>query len=90
MARFCGSVTGKTDVEIHRRGHKNILTKAQTWNFGINVYAYVNEEGKEVFTVYMTGGSNDQHTSKRIGVFTKESLEKDIIVSEIKIEHKDG
>ena len=46
--------------EVARLGHKTtgLTVEANGWDSGIRVYAS-HEDGKDVFLVYLTGGSHD-------------------------------
>ena len=58
MARFRGTVQGGRG-EASRLGTKNsgMVTKCYGWHSGVKVVASVDEEGKDTFHVYKTGGS---------------------------------
>ena len=59
MARFMGSVQG------HRGGASRLGTvksglsvSANGWHIGVKIHCFVNEQGKDEFQIYKTGGSN--------------------------------
>jgi hypothetical protein len=59
MARFRGTVQGNKGGASRLGSPKSGLTvTCDGWNLGIEVHASVDENGKDVFTVYKTGGSN--------------------------------
>lgn len=71
MARFIATVQGqagsasrlgseRSGIEAHPRG----------WNVGVEVIGYV-EDGRDVFHVYATGGSNAASSRKLIGTVTE-------------------
>jgi hypothetical protein len=60
MAHFYGSVQGSRG-KTSRVGGKNsgIKSHIRGWNIGVKTEMYTNEQGKDHFRVYKTGGSNN-------------------------------
>ena len=71
MAHFIGKVQGNRGV-ASRLGSvsSGIEATINGWNLGIEVIARV-EEGKDVFLVYKTSGSNGHKQSEFIGKFVE-------------------
>lgn len=76
MSRFYASISGQAKTEATRRGSEksNICGHIRGWDIGIQVLGYV-FEGKDTFTVELTGGSNGC-VKKLIGTFTEDDLDK--------------
>ena len=76
MAHFIGYVTGKSKTMASRLGgpQSGIKVSANGWNCGVDVRAYVDENGVDHFIVHLTGGSNGSGGSIRIGDFTEKNL----------------
>ena len=67
MARFRGTVQGNRGT-ASRLGHRDLTATVNGWDCGVRVTAAANSgEPGEVFTVAVTGGSNDS-TSKLVAV----------------------
>jgi hypothetical protein len=60
MAHFLGSIQGSSRGQATRLGHDFIKASAQGWDIGVNVYGN-DEDGSDVFSIYITGGSNNPH-----------------------------
>lgn len=78
MAQFIARIHGQRDA-ASRLGSKEsgITASACGWNLGIVVEGRYNEETEsDEFTVYLTGGSNHNGSSKLVGTFTRDDLEK--------------
>jgi hypothetical protein len=77
MARFRGTIQGSRG-EASRLGtpRSGLVVTADGWDLGIAVYADVDPQDKEkdVFKVYLTGGSNGGCATKCIGTFTEGDL----------------
>jgi hypothetical protein len=76
MAHFYGSMTGNRGT-ANRCGTKNSGLDAHIrgWDIGIRVnLRHIN--GKDVVTVYKTGGSNNPVDQKSLGEFTFIDLDK--------------
>lgn len=59
MSRLYASINADASkTEASRRGHKSITTHTRGWNTGVEVHAHVDENDRDVFEVYRTGGSN--------------------------------
>ncbi len=67
MAKFRGTVQGMKS-EASRLGSANsgLTTACQGWNLGIKVYAEVDSNGYDQFTVYRTSGSNHSEPDVKI------------------------
>lgn len=74
MARFYGIINGDNRPEVTRLGRHDIHAAAQGWNVGIRVHGYKNDNGQDVFNVYLTSGSCGQFGSTRIGSFTEADI----------------
>lgn len=66
MAQFRATIKGQRG-EASRLGSKQsgIVAEVNGWNKGIKIYAS-HRDGKDVFEVYLTGGSNDACLKKTI------------------------
>ena len=51
MSRFYGTIDGSAKTQATRRGHHSLTTHAASWNGAIRVELYVDDSGKECFTV---------------------------------------
>ena len=60
MSNFYAEIKGNRGP-TSRGGSKQsgIWGHIRGWNLGIKVYGYVDENGKDCFTVYKTGGSKN-------------------------------
>jgi len=67
MARFRGLIQGGRG-EASRLGHKTtgLRVEADGWNAGVKVHAYVDENDRDVFEVYETGGSHAASTPRMV------------------------
>lgn len=74
MARFYGILNGDNRPEVTRLGHHNIHAAAQGWNVGVRVHEYKNDNGQDVFDIYLTSGSHGRYGSTRIGSFTEADI----------------
>ena len=45
-------------TEVTKRAHKFANAHVRGWYIGVEINAYTTEEGKQVFEVYQTSGSN--------------------------------
>ena len=68
MAQFMGYVKGQRG-EATRLGSKNsgLVVRANGWESGIKVEATVDIEGRDVFWVEITGGSNKGKSATLLG-----------------------
>jgi hypothetical protein len=57
MARFQGSVRGGGG-EVTRLGNQRLTVKANGWDVGILVNAFVDENGNDTLCLFVSGGSN--------------------------------
>lgn len=76
MAHFRGGIRGQRGEET-RLGSKQsgLRVFADGWNFGVTVNLdHVN--GKDVASIYLTGGSNMAGEKKFLGRFDRSDLEK--------------
>lgn len=75
MSHFYASIQGNRG-EATRQGteESGISGHIRGWDIGIRVNCFVNKEGEDECTVFLTGGSNGMQTSKLIGSFKKSDL----------------
>ena len=68
MAHFRGTVQGGRTA-ASRLGHKTtgLTSKTNGWNSGVTVRASVDDDGRDVFRVYRTGGSNAASADRYVG-----------------------
>jgi|WetSurMetagenome_2_1015567.scaffolds.fasta_scaffold1449785_1 hypothetical protein len=65
MSRFYGSMQGNRGEATRQGGTESgISCHVRGWDAGIEVRGYVNEEGKDEFRVFITGGSNRRTSDK--------------------------
>jgi len=71
MARFKGTVQGNRNL-VSRIGHETsgIVTECNGWQSGVHVQGRVGEDGRDVFTITATGGSNYRSASIMVGKVT--------------------
>lgn len=75
MAHFYGTVSGKARTNGTRCGSKDsgIWAHIRSWDKGIEVDCVYDEyTNKNIFKVFLTGGSNDSHRKQLIGTFEEE------------------
>jgi len=67
VAHFRGTVQGNKR-KASRLGSKQSGLRAtvNAWDSGVEVEAYHDEEGKDCFRVYVTGGTNGKGTSLQV------------------------
>lgn len=89
MAHFYAGVSGKARTEATRLGSENRPTSTfnNGWNLGVEVNAFVDDEGRDCFRVYATHGSNGYGGSKEIAV-VKEGPDREIVIHYPKEEGK--
>lgn len=75
MAQFYAEIQGNRGV-ASRQGSRGsgIWGHIRGWNVGIRVVGDVTEEGDDVFSVWLTSGSNGYKSSKFIGTFKESDL----------------
>lgn len=75
MSRFYANIQGNRG-QATRQGTKNsgIRGHVRGWNVGISVVGQVNENGDDIFTVFLTSGSNGSKPEKLIGGFMEKDL----------------
>jgi hypothetical protein len=68
MAHFYANIDGQAKTSATRRGSQNsgISAHVRGWNLGVKVVGSVDGDGRDVFYVYQTGGSNAQTDSTLI------------------------
>lgn len=68
MAQFRAIIRGQRG-EASRLGSKNsgIVAHVDGWNVGVTVRGMVDADGRDVFTIYATGGSNRAVSEKIVG-----------------------
>lgn len=76
MAHFYANIQGNRG-EVTRMGtaKSGISGHIRGWNVGVRVYMGVDDEGNDVATVFLTGGSNGRCAPKILGNFTSKDLE---------------
>ena len=69
MAQFMGYVKGQRG-EATRLGSKNsgLVVRANGWDSGVRVTAFVDSEGRDVFSIHVTGGSNKGAEERHLGL----------------------
>lgn len=70
MAQFRAVIRGQRG-EASRLGSKSsgIVAHVDGWNAGVTVHAEVDMQGRDVFTVYRTAGSNGYRTRRVLATF---------------------
>lgn len=76
MARFYATIQGNRG-EASRMGTKKtgIQGHIRGWDIGCKVLLNVDSEGKDMISIYLTSGSNNQGWSRFLGQFRAEDLE---------------
>jgi len=75
MAHFYGEIKGSSRTEATRCGTKSsgIYSHVRSWNKGVEVYCKYDEHNKKnIFKVYMTGGSSNCVGKKLLIEFEEE------------------
>jgi len=74
MSRFYASVEGQAQTPATRRGSPNsgIRGHLRGWDVGISVACEVDSEGKDVCTVWATGGSNGHRNDLLIAMVKRD------------------
>ena len=73
MSRFYGEVKGSRGKASRMGGIKSgFWSHIRGWNVGVEVNCHVDEDGKDVITVYRTGGSNGGLSLTRLLTVTEE------------------
>ena len=68
MSRLYASIDADASkTQATRRGHKSITAHVRGWNSGVEVRAYVDENDRDCFEVYRTGGSNGGLAPRIVG-----------------------
>lgn len=77
MAQFRATIRGQRG-EASRLGSKNtgISARVNAWDVGIAVNGRTDAEGKDVFSVWITAGSNGGERDHCLGTFTREDLDR--------------
>lgn len=75
MARFYATIKGNRGM-TSRMGTKDsgIFGHIRGWSVGARVIMSVDEDGKDICTVYLTGGSSNSSIKKDIGIFKESDL----------------
>lgn len=73
MARFRGTIQGSRG-QASRLGTTNggIVTNTNGWQTGIKVIGSVDKNGKDVFSVYATSGSDGRNLEQFLGELTQD------------------
>ena len=71
MARFRGIVQGSRDA-VSRLGGKagGLDVSANGWRVGVRVQAHVDDNDRDVFEVFATGGSSPAYAERHIATVT--------------------
>ena len=70
MSRFYASIQGNRG-EATRQGHNTgIKGHIRGWNLGVKVCGYVDPQGRDVFKVYRTAGSNHRDGDRLLCTIT--------------------
>jgi hypothetical protein len=75
MAQFRATIKGQRG-EVSRLGSRKtgLSARVNGWNLGVQVEAeYDADFDRDVFTMYLTGGSNQSNDRVLIGTFTQDS-----------------
>lgn len=77
MSRFYGSINGQAKTEATRRGSEKsgLIGHIRGWNVGVKVYCNVDENGKDMLSVYRTRGSNGESSRQLIAIVTEAGIE---------------
>lgn len=68
MSKLYASISSDArKTEATSRGHKQISTHTRGWDLGVRVVATLDHNGREVFEVYATSGSNGGPADDLIG-----------------------
>src|SRR4051812_18676085 len=68
MSKLYASISSDArKTEATSRGHKEIQSHTRGWDLGVRVVASLNHNGREVFEVYVTSGSNGGPADDLIG-----------------------
>ncbi len=67
MSRFYASIEGGRG-NATRQGHSRIAGHIRGWDLGIDVQGEIDENGADVFYVYVTGGSNGAQSSRLLAI----------------------
>ena len=72
MSKMYASITtDASKTEATKRAHKFANAHVRGWNLGIEINAFTTDEGKQVFEVYQTSGSNGSRGMKLCEVAEK-------------------
>lgn len=76
MSQFYGTITNGKGGKVTKQGTKTTGLSAHIsgWEVGINVEArFDTSNGKDTFTVWVTGGSEGPQEKRHVGTFTVEN-----------------
>lgn len=65
--RFYTTATNSRGHEAKAGAHKGQTVHARGWDSGVRVVSRIDENGKDVFHIYSTGGTNGEKSDKPIG-----------------------
>ena len=72
MSKMYASITADASkTEATKRAHKFANAHVRGWDIGVEINAYTTDEGKQVFEVYQTSGSNGSRVEKLCEVVEK-------------------
>jgi hypothetical protein len=72
MSHFYGRLIGSAKNPATCRGHRGIEGYIAGWNSGVHVRGEIDGEGKDVFRIYRTGGSNGSLSETLIATVKEE------------------
>ena len=77
MSRLYGSLDADASkTTATRRAHRNITGHVRGWNSGVEIRAYVDEQDRDVFEVYRTGGSNGGLAPRMVARIVGDTVER--------------
>ena len=72
MSKMYASITtDATKTEGTKRAHKSATAHIRGWNLGVKIIASTDENDKQIFEVFKTGGSNSSTLEKLCEVVEK-------------------
>lgn len=65
MSKMYASMTADASkTEATKRAHQSANAHVRGWNVGVEINAYTTKDGKQVYEVFKTGGSNGGRLEK--------------------------
>lgn len=65
--RFYTTATNSRGHEAKAGAHKGQTVHTRGWDHGVKVTSYIDKNGKDIFDVFTTGGTNGATSDKKIG-----------------------